>query len=368
MKLNPTSGHPNLFRQSVSMICATLVSMFTLASCSHTFAQSKSIGENEQRVRAKRVQGQKRTDLGQENKTPAKTQFLKIRNDKAGNPIALQTAITRYRPKEGELVVDLVGAVHIGEGEYYQTLNRQFKQYDVVLYELVAPQGTRIPKGGRSAAGKGPSSPLDMIRWMQEQAQSQLGLESQLKMIDYQQANFTHADLSPQQMAQKMKERGDTPLTIGLSAISEMLREQNRSNRPVNGNSGVGSENLSIQGLMELLDNPVKLKQMMARQFIDTGVMDIGMGASLNQLIITDRNVAALKVLQKEVIKGKKKIAVFYGAAHMPDFEKRLSAEFGLTKTKQVWVDAWDLQMSGKQSAESETTKLLLGLLNELGK
>ena len=51
-----------------------------------------------------------------------------------------------------------------------------------------------------------------------------------------------------------------------------------------------------------------------------------------------------MKVLQKEIAAGKKKVAIFYGAAHMPDFEQRLTADFGLRKTKQVWVDAWDLR------------------------
>ena len=78
------------------------------------------------------------------------TQFLRVTNDASGEPLALQTAITRYRPAKGDLVVDLIGAVHIGEREYYRQLNTQFELYDVVLYELVAPQGTRADAGGYS--------------------------------------------------------------------------------------------------------------------------------------------------------------------------------------------------------------------------
>jgi len=88
----------------------------------------------------------------------------------------------------------------------------------------------------------------------------------------------------------------------------------------------------------------------------------------LNQLIVTDRNMAALQVLQKEIVKGKKKIAIFYGAAHMPDFEKRLGDQFGLEKTQQAWLDAWDLTKAGKKPATSGTTKMLFRLLDELGK
>ena len=119
---------------------------------------------------------------------------------------------------------------------------------------------------------------------------------------------------------------------------------------------------------MELLNDPLKLKLMMASQFTESGVMEAGLGVSLNQLIVADRNEAAMKVLQKEIAKGKKKIAIFYGAAHMPDFEKRLADDFELTSTKQIWIDAWDLTKAGKKPKASGTTKMLFRLLNEMTK
>ena len=89
---------------------------------------------------------------GQKKETTQKkdtTQFLRVLEDRNGQPLAMQTAITRYRPDEGSLVVDLVGVVHIGEADYYEQLNRQFEVYDVVLFELVAPEGTIVPAGGK---------------------------------------------------------------------------------------------------------------------------------------------------------------------------------------------------------------------------
>src|SRR4051794_8011465 len=86
-----------------------------------------------------------------ELKKPAPSKFIRIVKDKEGQPVSLDTATVRYVPATGEegVVVDLVAVVHIGDRSYYEKLNKQFEQYDVVLYELVAPQGTRIPKGGR---------------------------------------------------------------------------------------------------------------------------------------------------------------------------------------------------------------------------
>ena len=310
-----------------------------------------------------------------ETEKPKSTQFLRVTKDKSGKPLAMQTAITRYRPEKGDLVVDLVGAVHIGEAEYYKTLNDQFEHYDVVLYELVAPQGTRVPAGGKKKQSGAPQSPLDLVGFMQKQAQSTLGLASQLEKVDYQKKNFTHADLSPTEMSEKMAERGDTPLTLGLSAFAEMMRNQNKAAAEAakRAESGEAVDENSIaeltpENMMDLLNDPLKLKLMMANQFTQSGVMEVGLGASLNQVIVTDRNEAAMKVLQKEIVNGKKKIAIFYGAAHMPDFEKRLADDFGLTNTKQIWIDAWDLTKAGKKPRASGTTKMLFRLLDEISK
>ena len=45
------------------------------------------------------------------------------------------------------MTVDLIGAVHIGDIAYYDELNKQFTQYDALLYELVAPPGTVVERG-----------------------------------------------------------------------------------------------------------------------------------------------------------------------------------------------------------------------------
>lgn len=292
------------------------------------------------------------------------SKFLRVVKDTAGNPQSLQTSIARYRPTEGDLIVDLIGAVHIGEGNYYEMLNRQFKLYDVVLYELVAPEGTRIPAGGKKEAS---GTPLDMISWLQQQMQETLGLESQLENVDYQQPNLIHADLSPSAMGQKMAERGDTVLTVGLSAIAEMMRQQNRLAKAAQKSGDAAAiANLTPADMMDMLGEPLKLKPLMASQFVVSGVMDTGLGETLNQLLIADRNEAAMKVLQKQIASGKKKIGIFYGAAHMADFEQRLANELGLRPDRHVWLDAWDLTKSGKSPIEGGASSLMMQLIREM--
>jgi hypothetical protein len=68
-----------------------------------------------------------------------------------------------------------------------------------------------------------------------------------------------------------------------------------------------------------------------------------GLGKTLNQLLIDDRNAACMKVFQQQLARGKKKIAIFYGAAHMPDFERRLIQDHGMKRQSVEWYNAWDL-------------------------
>lgn len=289
---------------------------------------------------AKRTPSQAKLDRSLEQSEPA-TKFIRLTKDADGAPEALQTSITRYRG-EGGLLVDLIGVIHVGEREYYRKLDKQFEQYESMLYELVAPPESRVPN--RHAAGKS-SNP---IHWLQGTMQRMLGLESQLQHIDYTKSNFVHADLSPQQMQQKLAERGETVWSVGMQAITEMMNKQSEMSK--NGQAAFGQDVESIEDLFGMLSDSKKLKQTLATQFASGGALEAGLGGTLNQILIKDRNKAAMEVLKSEIEKGNKKIAIFYGAAHMPDFEQRLLDELGMRKTKQAWVDAWDLQTGSQQA------------------
>ena len=268
------------------------------------------------------------------------SEFLRVTRDQQGNPKSLETCITRYRSRDRKLLVDLIGVVHVGESGYYRKLNHQFKQYDSLLYELVAPKGSEVPQPESQNRSSSP------IHWLQGSMQRMLGLQSQLKHIDYRASNFVHADLSPKAMQKKMAERGDTAWSLGLRAFGEMMDQSNNASMK----QTLGNDIQSFEDLFGLMSDPVRLKVMMANQFTTAEGLDAGLGKSLNQLLIKDRNEAAMKVLHSEINRGQKTLALFYGAAHMPDFEQRLITELDLEKTNQAWVEAWDLQSAPQTS------------------
>ena len=91
-------------------------------------------------------------------------------------------------------------------------------------------------------------------------------------------------------------------------------------------------------------DSHKQIKRLLAEQFAATGATGEELGATLNAVLVVDRNKVALKVLKKELAKGSKKVAIFYGAAHMPDFANRLKQDFGLKPGKVRWLNAWVLE------------------------
>ncbi len=309
-------------------------------------------------------------EIGKRPSDASKTEFLRMRVNDVGvesqsAPLALETAVVTYEvaPSGGRssstgVTVDLIGAVHIGEASYYRELNRLFDRYDVLLYELVAPEGTVIPQGGQREHGG-----FNPVAMLQDSAKNMLGLESQLELIDYTKPHMVRADMTPTQMADKMAERGDTVFTLALSSFAEALRQQNLAQRK-GAKSAVASE-LEELGLADMLGNPLKMKRALAAQFAQTGSLDQALGGPLNQLLIVDRNAAALKVLQKQLVAGKKKIGVFYGAAHLEDFEQHLIDDFGLKRTRQQWLTAWDLTTATEPQLSQPAT-LLLNLLKGL--
>ncbi len=287
------------------------------------------------------------------------TQFLRMQSE-AQTPLSLDTAVVSYRSASlasNGVEVDLIGAVHIGEATYYDELNRLFDRYEVLLYELVAPEGTVLPAGGkREQQGFNP------VAMLQDSAKNMLGLESQLERIDYTKAHFVRADMTPTQLAEKMEERGETVFTLAISTLADAMRQQHLARETNAALAGLELENI---GLADMLGNPLKMKQVLAAQFAMTGSLDEALGGRLNQLLVVDRNAQALQVLQKQIAAGKKKIGIFYGAAHLADFEKHLIDDLRLTKQNQRWIEAWDLQ-SAKQPELSEPASLLLHLLKGL--
>jgi hypothetical protein len=258
--------------------------------------------------------------------------YIRVTRDDHGNPLALETSVVRLVPQGNEhpgLAVDLISAVHVADKGYYEALNKRFADYDVVLYELVAPEGTVVPKGGLERNRNALSA-------VQNAMKDLLALEYQLSGVDYTAKNFVHADFSPDEFSKSMEAKGESFWTIFFRLMAAGMVQQ--ASNPEKANE------LDLLMAMFDSDRALKLKRIMADQFSDMGLIVTAFNGPEGSTLITERNKAALKVLAKEIEAGKKKIAIFYGGGHMPDMEPRAIADFHLKRDNQQWLEAWNLR------------------------
>jgi hypothetical protein len=169
-----------------------------------------------------------------------------------------------------------------------------------------------------------------------------LALEHQLQLIDYTKGNMVHADMSPDDFAKSMADRNESFFTMFFRMMGQAMAQQSLQ-------QGKSKTN-DFDMLAALFDRnrSLALKRIMAEQF---ETMDGAMSAlegPEGSTIITERNKVALKVLGEQIAAGKKRIAVFYGAGHLNDMEKRLIADFGLKRSGEQWVNAWNLRPAAK--------------------
>jgi hypothetical protein len=259
--------------------------------------------------------------------------FVRISRDKNNAPLALETAIVRFAPAKSNRAaptVDLIAALHIADPAYYKQLNREFQTYDAVLYELVAPEGANRPKQGDRPS----DNPLSML---QNGMKDLLDLEFQLKGIDYTRKNMVHADMSPQQFARSMEQRGESVWTMLGRMMMYSLSKQ-------------GDDMSSAELLAALFDKnrALALKRLLAQQFQESEDVLQALEGPGGSTLISGRDGVALSVLKKELAAGKKKLAIFFGAGHMSDFQKRLGDEFGMKPVSTRWLAAWNLKGEAK--------------------
>ena len=230
--------------------------------------------------------------------------------------------------------VDLIAAVHIADKAYYERLNREFAGYDVVLYELIAPEeGAKLRRGTQNSHG--------VLSSVQSGVGRLLNLEFQLDHIDYTQANMVHADMSPNQFAKSMKDRGESFFAMFMRAAGYGIARQSD-----------GAQDDVLAAIVLALfskDRALALKRLMAEQFGDMEGTQSALDGPKGSTMIAQRNKVALEGLRRQIAAGKKKIAVFYGAAHLPDMQKRLRNDFGLIPRSTRWLAAWDLNDSPAQ-------------------
>lgn len=262
--------------------------------------------------------------------SPVEDQFIRLHRDADRQPVALKTAIVRFVPSDSPdsgQYVDLIGVIHVGEAAYFQELNRRFRGYDAVLYELVAPEEATVPVPGER--------PGTLVGGVQLGMTAMLELAYQLDHIDYTAPNMVHADMTPEEFARSMRARNESFAGYFFRMLGRSLGEQARE--------PWGSSDLRMLAAMLAEDRAHRMRLILAEEFSELGGQLELFDGPEGSTIVTDRNTKALEVLRRELAAGRRRLAIFYGAGHLADFQRRLQAEFGMQRAGVEWVPAWSL-------------------------
>ncbi|MGC4016273.1 MAG: hypothetical protein QM755_17385 [Luteolibacter sp.] len=271
---------------------------------------------------------------------PKATDFIRV--DEDAQAARLQTGVTRY--KKGGVTVDLIGAVHIADAAYYKSLSGKFDHYDAVLFEMVG-DAKALPAKEKPAPEKDKDTDktagadmknLGGLHQIYSLAAKFLGLTGQMESIDYTRKNFVHADITLEEFQKLQTEKGESLMGLLSKAESSGTKEPDPTKL--------------MQAMLSGNSNRMKLEIV---HTLGSGDDQIAAFAGSDSVIIGDRNAKCIKVLDSEVDHGRKHLAIFYGAAHFPDMEKRLLGE-GYEKVSHEWVTAWDIPKPQPKAAPAE--------------
>ena len=242
----------------------------------------------------------------------------------------VETAVKTYQRTADGVMVSLISVVHVGDGAYFDKLQTSFESYDAVLYEMIRDRETDPTK---KVGTEHPVSQLQIAM------KTLLELDFQLDRIDYGKTNFIHADLDPETFASLQTERGESIFGLLLKAA---LEEQRRQSADPN----AGLNPFSVLFALASQDRGQQLKFLLGQQMGQMEDLMAGLNQSADgkgSAILSGRNEFAMKVLAREIGRGRKRLAIFYGAGHMPDFGKRLHDQ-GFAPVAEHWNTAWDIR------------------------
>jgi hypothetical protein len=275
--------------------------------------------------------------------------YIRYQQDKRG--ARLEVAIRTFTLPSGQSI-DLVGAVHIADAAYYHRLNERFEAYDAVLFELVGDPSALTRDAPEVQAQQPAGSGVSFI---QQAASRHLDLAFQLGSIDYTKKNMVHADASREEFARMEQERGENVLTLFVSAMQAQMNPANRA-------AMRELDNFALIRILMSPDSALEFKKALARSFDHMEAMTASMEGPKGSAILSGRNEIVIgKIRQVLASRKQRRIAVFYGAAHMPGIEASLIGKLGAEPAGEEWLTAWNMPGPARATTPPSDTTPALG-------
>lgn len=283
-------------------------------------------------------------EAGAAVETAAGPSYVRMREDETS--IRLEVSVASFTLPDGR-VVDLFGVVHLGDAAYYKDINQRLAGYDAVLFELIGdPEALQNPA---AAARKPPARPHP-LRGIQQGIGNVFKLAFQLEQVDYTRPNFVHADASAMEFSKMQADRGESMMKL-------LLKSFQMSGDPALQEKLKDADSLGLGDLVMLFYSEKtmqRIKVIFARLLANSVDLLEGKLLDENNAIIDGRNDVALKKLREVLADpSKKRIAIFYGAGHMPSMEHDLTGQWNARRTGETWLPAWTMPPPAKPKPKS---------------
>ena len=284
--------------------------------------------------------------------------YMRVERSKGGT-VSLQIAARKFvTSQESGPAVWLVGVSHIGESNYYQTLQKYLNKQDVVLFE-----GVGYDELQRETDGDDSEIEVSDASSLQSTLAESLGLAFQLDAIDYDRPNFRNSDIPLNELMRLLtRDRGSKSGDSNPTNQEFLTLIQ-----AMDGSSWMGK---LLQVGVKILGASPKLQAMSRLMLVELlgqiqgDLSEVqGLPPSIQEMmrvLIQSRNKVVMKDLKQTLDQNPQpsSIAVFYGAAHMNDFEKRLKSDHGFRFSEEKWFSA--VTVDPEQGGLSKTELMMI--------
>ena len=261
--------------------------------------------------------------------------YVRMAEDDKSN--RLEVSIATFTLPDGR-IVDLFGVVHLADAAYYQDVNQRLGTYDAVLFELLGD-----PAALQNPAAPDPTVPAPRphpLRGLQQGIGNVFKLSFQLEQIDYTRPNFVHADASTEEFSKMQADRGESMMKL-------LMKSFELSNDPAFKDKIGDAGELGLADLVMLFysqKSMLRIKGIFAKLLAESEQLMAGGLLEKDNAIIDGRNDVALKKLNEVLTDpAKKRVAIFYGAGHMPSMEVALHERLKAKRTGETWLAAWTM-------------------------
>lgn len=302
--------------------------------------------------------------------------------------VQLQIAVRKFLPARGHgPAIWLAGASHIGETNYYASLQTHLDAQTLVLYEGVGEH----PRKPRQRAGNTFSSNASppMARASTDKASGgaslqmtmarSLGLVFQLQAIDCERTNFYNSDLSVAQIQALMQpERKVVSGGTGSGRSRRADADDSSFQDLLGAMDGSSVFGALANGIFQIIGSSTKLQAMTKLALIEVFGQIRGDMAQMQglppemkrlfEVLIRERNKVVIEDLREELRHASRadSIAIFYGAGHLVDMEKRLRQELRYVPVEEFWLPVFSVNTEQAGLSNFELTLLRSVLRSQL--